>query len=97
MTEPLSSAFLHVLEEKGREYGTEQNSFEGYATFLCYFKEAVARLTRVGDPVALDIGDADRLLVTEMEELACLVMKIFPQGGFEEFSSYFQTIRSSPT
>lgn len=96
MMESLSPALLGVLEQKGKAYGIEQNSFEGYATFLRYFEQAAARLAQIGDPVVLDIDDADRLLVTEMEALADLVIKIFPRGGFEEFSSYLQVVRDAP-
>lgn len=80
---------LKYLESRGPLEPGE--SWEGYAQFLSYWSEAQQRIPTLAVLQNFDRDAIDALLVREIEELAALVLKIFPLGGFRELENYLPT------
>lgn len=79
---------FQAIAEKSVEYGTPENSWDGYALFLNYLNDSFKKVLTPTEILQSDVGDIDRILGENAESLAVLVLQLFPRGKFEEFASY---------
>ena len=77
----------HRLEQQAQECSISANSWDGSASLLRFVEGVLQRLPSLD---ALETGDIDAYLTTELEELANLVIALFPTEGFEELATFLR-------
>ncbi len=88
MSEALA-ALRHRLKQKALASSiTPANSWEGYALILRFAEGVLHRLPTLEE---LETCDIDATLTTELEELARLVVDLFPRDSFEELATFLVT------